>query len=658
MGKPTRSGGGRKSLEPKDNSLDSGMSKLEKKGVDLPEGSQTKKRTRSQKDSGNSHSTKGVESTQDLNKDVDDNQLNKELQEKERESDQDNGRDNENDRRQFRSRTRSRSVTPEGGNHLVKPVEETGESDSDVETKGGKRKKPKTRRRQRSRSRSRSINNTPKKKKMRFKDSAEARSSASEDEVSMAGSSEEEFKDYEQSEQSTPETSGVSSDSDSSTDEDDKAYKRRRWSRSWSKRSSKLSRRSRERSSSRSRSKGQGASRSSRRKHKKRRYDVDAIVKQALDKQRKQMEEYFERKLEKRADRDADPGNPKSNPLLKSPSDTTIYKPAVRKANNLVPMVNAQVEIRQKQDSIDEFIQGVRNKVVIAESNPDEPDERDQDVNQNVPRNAAEEAIVQAEKYKAKIDNPKGELVNLVDTLGYEGVLDDDKFIQVSCHVEDSVVEQISKGGFVEIVKIKPKSSSKIHQEEGAMELKYKDGKQYWVPAEQSNAKITNVRQWEECFRVYAEIYSRANPTRASEIWQYVDVINKAASTFTWENVALYDYHFRKMMAKNPLRSWAKTFNQMWNVDLRDHLPRGHTGSQGGSRDSTNGKPICWKFNKNNCPYGKKCRFDHRCTFCGGTSHGSCNCRRKPGNQQTDKVDKKHKKQKNTPAENQETPAP
>ena len=59
------------------------------------------------------------------------------------------------------------------------------------------------------------------------------------------------------------------------------------------------------------------------------------------------------------------------------------------------------------------------------------------------------------------------------------------------------------------------------------------------------------MRQWKQAFRVYAAIYSRANPTRAAEIWQYVEIINQAAGTYVLENVASYDFHFRKMMSKN-----------------------------------------------------------------------------------------------------------
>ena len=58
------------------------------------------------------------------------------------------------------------------------------------------------------------------------------------------------------------------------------------------------------------------------------------------------------------------------------------------------------------------------------------------------------------------------------------------------------------------------------------------------------------------------------------KIWQYITVINTAASSYLWENVYNYDITFRHLMAFNPQRSWAVTYNQMWNLSMRDPIPR------------------------------------------------------------------------------------
>ena len=136
----------------------------------------------------------------------------------------------------------------------------------------------------------------------------------------------------------------------------------------------------------------------------------------------------------------------------------------------------------------------------------------------------------------------------------------------------------------------------------------------------QERNPITNVHKWEQTFRVYAAVYSEANPKRAAEIWQYVYVINTAASSFQWDNVYEYDYTFRHLMAMKPERSWAKTYNQAWNLCMKDPLQKSQSfataSGNSNSAVSSNGgnwrNNCCWKFNRNKCKAGTSCQFDHR----------------------------------------------
>ena len=151
-----------------------------------------------------------------------------------------------------------------------------------------------------------------------------------------------------------------------------------------------------------------------------------------------------------------------------------------------------------------------------------------------------------------------------------------------------------------------------------------------------SEAKINSVRCWEQAFRVYAAIYSKANPGRAAEIWQYVHIINVAASAYTWDNIANYDYTFRQLMAANPKRSWAKIYNQMWNISMRDPVSRNapnfsgssQTGGKGFKGEGKKNKPkYCWAVNRGEkCKDGEKCKFVHRCSYCDAGGHGRNAC--------------------------------
>ena len=113
---------------------------------------------------------------------------------------------------------------------------------------------------------------------------------------------------------------------------------------------------------------------------------------------------------------------------------------------------------------------------------------------------------------------------------------------------------------------------------------------------------------------------------------------------YTWDNVYNYDITFRHLMAFNPNRSWAVCYNQMWNLSMRDPLPKnngkGHfnphhypsggktnnpntnhnNGNQGHSRRKSD---YCWNFNKSvHCKFGKKCKFIERCSYCDSPNHG------------------------------------
>ena len=164
----------------------------------------------------------------------------------------------------------------------------------------------------------------------------------------------------------------------------------------------------------------------------------------------------------------------------------------------------------------------------------------------------------------------------------------------------------------------------------------------------QRDTKINGFRKWQQAFRAYATIYCGAQPHRSKEIWQYISVINTAASSYLWDNVYNYEITFRHLMAFNPQRSWAITYNQMWNLSMRDPLPRnvsrGNTGYHGqfnndsfkssGSNSSTNPMQVrrnksdyCWNFNKGvPCKFGAKCKFIECCKYCDSPTHGVNSC--------------------------------
>ena len=222
---------------------------------------------------------------------------------------------------------------------------------------------------------------------------------------------------------------------------------------------------------------------------------------------------------------------------IKSPSDTTIYAPALVKSPQQIAQGNNNRDSDFSQrnpvdEMVSEFVDAVRLESQQAEM---EKDRRASAV--SVEQTALDEAqarcrksVQEAEKFQATIAVPKpGENNNyIIPDIG-SGVSDDD-FFHLTCHIDPNLIHKIEKGEFVELEKLLPKEKLGSGSNENRLEWVHRDAGTFLVPA-QRDSKITSFCRWEQAFRAYATIYCGANPQRSKEIWQYITVINTAASS-------------------------------------------------------------------------------------------------------------------------------
>ena len=198
------------------------------------------------------------------------------------------------------------------------------------------------------------------------------------------------------------------------------------------------------------------------------------------------------------------------------------------------------------------------------------------------------------------------------------GVSDDD-FFHLTCHVDPALQAKIEAGKYIDLDKLLPKDNlfgKIVSSNETKLEWVQSEGSTYLVPAK-SVSRINCFRCWEQAFHMYATIYCTKNPNRACEIWQYILVINTALMSYNWDNVYNYDMVFRQLMEFNPERSWAVTYNQMWNLSMTNPIFGGNNQQRRSFGSSQlNGQPVkrkidyCWSFNKGvRCKFGKKCKF-------------------------------------------------
>ena len=155
------------------------------------------------------------------------------------------------------------------------------------------------------------------------------------------------------------------------------------------------------------------------------------------------------------------------------------------------------------------------------------------------------------------------------------------------------------------------------------MEIVNRGGMSYWVPlADRDNVSINSFYKWEQAFRVYSNIYTYYHPERAGELIQYNHVIYTASQTYAWDNVYRYDREFRTHMNRHHLnRGWAVILQQAWSMYLKDRVP-GNSFSGGSKGNGSVRRKLCFDYNQGLCTFGKRCKFEHRCSFCNKFGHG------------------------------------
>ena len=295
------------------------------------------------------------------------------------------------------------------------------------------------------------------------------------------------------------------------------------------------------------------------------------------------------------------------------------------------------------------------------------PSSRDKNFDRNSPACVTDHLLLQAEKFKARVEAPKGNYSDLLMRYDYEKLRSkfvkpeglapidreilflrnfdqDDEFFHITSQIDPSLRIKIERGEFIDLEWLLPREralgrtgSDDLNRQ--LYQLITQGTNNYLEPPVPKTGKINSIRKWDQAFRVFVAVYTHANPERASEIWQYVYVIHTAAASNPWENVYYYDINFRELMASKPWRSWGKTYTQGWNMAFNNATNTvnysSHNNNWSVSGNSSKGgkdwkDDCCWHYNKNKCKRSaSECNYDHRCTYCAGWNHGFVSCRKR-----------------------------
>ena len=205
--------------------------------------------------------------------------------------------------------------------------------------------------------------------------------------------------------------------------------------------------------------------------------------------------------------------NEKFQEVTKSPSDSMLYTPALKKVtdrdmvidknSNFVESIQAESEGRCSAVSGSREIEDQRKSTASADEGLD------------YAREKARNTVIEAEHYQAKIQSP-GENVSHFANLDQHS---DDKFFHLTCHVDEGLVCKIEAGEYVDLEKLLPREKSHKLGDETRLEWVHREGGTFLVPVNEKENRISGIRKWEQAFRAYATIYCGAHPQRAKEIW-------------------------------------------------------------------------------------------------------------------------------------------
>ena len=245
-------------------------------------------------------------------------------------------------------------------------------------------------------------------------------------------------------------------------------------------------------------------------------------------------------------------------------------------------------------------------------------------------KSKANQLVRDAEKAKGRILDVPGNKDEFDKSIIYALLLDDD-YKTVASHIDEQTITRITDGYYIDFARLI--SKDRIEEEEPRLLMVNREGQTYLgVNPEKDRSIINSLERWDCAFRVYSKIYLQHNPSRAAELVEYSHTIQAIANDYIWKDVYRYDREFRLHLERHPERNWGVILQKAWALYLRTRLSgsaSNYDRNPNRYQDQQNKKrKICYRFNRGNCTYGFNCKFDHKCSFCYKTGHGSHICRR------------------------------
>ena len=186
----------------------------------------------------------------------------------------------------------------------------------------------------------------------------------------------------------------------------------------------------------------------------------------------------------------------------------------------------------------------------------------------------------------------------------------DEEYLVIGGHI-DAALQQKIEFQYIDFSRLIPKDRiTKV--EDHRFELVIRGGNTYFAPvSDRDSTAISSFARWEQAFRIYSNILTKAYPNKATELIQYNHIIYTASLSFAWENIYLYNKEFRMHVSNFPQHSWSIILQQAWSMCLKDRIHVNTSNDDAKSGGFCKVKEPCKRYNKGKCTYGARCRYKH-----------------------------------------------
>ena len=265
------------------------------------------------------------------------------------------------------------------------------------------------------------------------------------------------------------------------------------------------------------------------------------------------------------------PKNSEKEPCNVSNSETTIYQNAVEFQND---SDDNEIVFKKRDSSLsgcpidtsDECIIDKDYNEGIVTGRP----EREKWEHRPTRESAQAKMVREAEASKATMFRAPGN-IPIGEGINCQSQSVDDNYLVIGLHVDEIIQSKIINHQYIDFARLLPRDHIAREDDQQCLEIVSKDGKTFFSPiSECETMAITNFNKWEQAFRIFSNIYTRAYPDRVTQLIQYNHIIYTAALTFSWDNMYMYDCEFRMHLSNYPQHSWAVILQQAWSMYLKD----------------------------------------------------------------------------------------